>query len=489
MRFTTTARRGAALVAAGTATALMFAGCSAGSLGSSSGGGASAGAVEITWLHGAETADVASAKALSRRLHQAPTPTSRSRTTPGREARRVTTWSRPGWPPATCPTSSSTTTARCCRRSNRRRTSPRWTTSRGWASSTRSSPSPPSPTARSTAARTGRRSAAACSTTSRSTRSWVWRSRRRGTNSWPTTPRSRPTARRPRSSRPTASTWTSQLFVLGDFHNVAAAVPSFAADYTANKAKYATTPAALAGFENIQKVKDAGYFNKDFASAKLNDGIKAVATGTAAHYPQLGGSANTIENVAPGKTNDVGFFALPGNDAATNGMTVWPGTAAMYIPKSVEGAKLEAAKKFVAFAATQEGCDAYAEGRAAAGPVRLHPVQAAGRGLPGRQGHARPTSRRTRPAPRWSSCRRSRARPWSRSASRSAPVRWTARRAPSSTTRTSRSRPSSSACRVGTDPRSPDGHQLRPVRPSLPPVPIRDRRQAPRKGLRRWRAH
>ena len=53
------------------------------------------------------------------------------------------------------------------------------------------------------------------------------------------------------------STWTSQLFVLGDFHNVSSAVPTFAADYTANKAKYATTPEALAGFEHIQAVADA----------------------------------------------------------------------------------------------------------------------------------------------------------------------------------------------------------------------------------------
>ena len=163
-------------------------------------------------------------------------------------------------------------------------------------------------------------------------------------------------------------TWTSQLFVLGDYYNVAAAVPNFAADYTANKAKYATTPEALAGFEHIQEVKDAGYLNKDFASAKLNDGIKAVATGTAAHYPQLGGSANNIENVAPGKSADVGFFALPGDDAANNGMTVWPGTSAFYIPKTVEGDKLEAAKKFIAFAATQEGCDAYASGAPPQGP-------------------------------------------------------------------------------------------------------------------------
>jgi raffinose/stachyose/melibiose transport system substrate-binding protein len=163
-------------------------------------------------------------------------------------------------------------------------------------------------------------------------------------------------------------TWTSQLFVLGDYHNVEAQVPDFAAKYTAGELKYATTPAALAGFQHIQDVKDAGYFNKDFASAKLPDGIKAVATGTAAHYPQLGASANNIENVAPGKSNDVGFFALPGPDAATNGMTVWPGTAAMYIPKTVEGDKLDAAKKLIAFAATQQGCDAYSKGSPPQGP-------------------------------------------------------------------------------------------------------------------------
>jgi raffinose/stachyose/melibiose transport system substrate-binding protein len=163
-------------------------------------------------------------------------------------------------------------------------------------------------------------------------------------------------------------TWTSQLFVLGDYHNVEAQVPDFAAKYTAGELKYATTPAALAGFQHIQEVKDAGYFNKDFASAKLTDGVKAVATGTAAHYPQLGATANNIENVAPGKSNDVGFFALPGPDAASNGMTVWPGTAAMYIPKTVEGDKLDAAKKFIAFAATADGCNAYAKGSPPQGP-------------------------------------------------------------------------------------------------------------------------
>ena len=162
-------------------------------------------------------------------------------------------------------------------------------------------------------------------------------------------------------------TWTSQLFVLGDYHNVEAQVPTFAADYTAGKANYANTPAAQAGFQHIQEVKDAGFFNKDFASAELNDGIKAVATGTAVHYPQLGGVSGNIENVAPGKSKDVGFFPLPGSDAAKNGMTIWPGQG-FYIPKTVEGDKLEAAKKFAAFVASQPGCDAWAKGNPPTGP-------------------------------------------------------------------------------------------------------------------------
>ena len=69
-------------------------------------------------------------------------------------------------------------------------------------------------------------------------------------------------------------TWTSQLPVLADYANVEAAVPDFAAQYTAGKAKYATTPAALAGFQHIQQLHEGGYFNKDFASAKFNDGLK-----------------------------------------------------------------------------------------------------------------------------------------------------------------------------------------------------------------------
>src|SRR5215203_7231735 len=63
MRFHRSARAGAAFVALATASTLVVAGCSAGSLGSSSGEG-SAGATTITFLTGATDTEVAGAKAV-----------------------------------------------------------------------------------------------------------------------------------------------------------------------------------------------------------------------------------------------------------------------------------------------------------------------------------------------------------------------------------------------------------------------------------------
>ncbi len=165
-------------------------------------------------------------------------------------------------------------------------------------------------------------------------------------------------------------TWTSQLFVLGDFHNVAAADPSFADEYTANKAKYATSPAALKGFEHTEAVHDAGYENKDFASAKLPDGLKMLATGKGAHYPILSGVVANMIATYPDAAKNVGLFALPGDDAATNGLTLWtPG--GLYIPKTTSGDKLDAAKKFLAFVASPDGCKSQSEAGAPTGPYAV----------------------------------------------------------------------------------------------------------------------
>ena len=164
-------------------------------------------------------------------------------------------------------------------------------------------------------------------------------------------------------------TWTSQLFVLSDYFNVAAAAPTFAADYTANKAKYASTPAAMAGFQHQADVFKAGYLNPDFAAAKFEDGVKDVATGKGAQYPMLTFAVSTVATLAPENLKDVGFFATPGTDAAKNGVTVWE-PAALYIPASNKD-HLDAAKKFVAFVASKQGCDSLNKAGGGTGPYLI----------------------------------------------------------------------------------------------------------------------
>jgi raffinose/stachyose/melibiose transport system substrate-binding protein len=163
-----------------------------------------------------------------------------------------------------------------------------------------------------------------------------------------------------------SDTWTTQLLVLGDFRNVQMANPNWAADYTANKAKYVDEP-ALAGFTHLQEVYEAGYMNKNFASAKLDDGIKLLANGDGAHYPMLSGAIASVVAGYPDKVGDIGYFGIPGTDVATSGTTGWI-PAAMYIPKSTTGAKLEAAKKFLAYATTAEACDVQSKAAAPTGP-------------------------------------------------------------------------------------------------------------------------
>ncbi|MGC5173169.1 ABC transporter substrate-binding protein [Microbacterium sp. DT81.1] len=150
-------------------------------------------------------------------------------------------------------------------------------------------------------------------------------------------------------------TWTSQLFVLGDFGNVLAQDPDWAEEYTAGNRKYVDEP-ALAGFANQQAGFEAGWWNEDFASALYDDGARMVATGEGAHYPILTGIVSTFQQNFPDELENIGVFPLPAQNAEDTKLTVWLPNA-VYIPKTTEGDKLEAAKTFVAFLNSPEGCE------------------------------------------------------------------------------------------------------------------------------------
>lgn len=162
-------------------------------------------------------------------------------------------------------------------------------------------------------------------------------------------------------------TWTSQLFVLGDFYNVAAADPDWATEYTAGERKYADQP-ALAGFQHLQDVYDAGFLNENFASATYDDAVGLIAEGGAAHYPMLTSNvAQAIGANFPDADASIGVFPIPGTDASANGLTVWMPNG-VYVPKSTEGAQLDAVKEFLTWLATPASCAVQAEAITLGGP-------------------------------------------------------------------------------------------------------------------------
>jgi len=161
--------------------------------------------------------------------------------------------------------------------------------------------------------------------------------------------------------------WTAQLFLLADFANVATADPKWATNYTENKAKYSDQP-AFAGFLHQQEAYDAGLFNKDYASMTNDQALASLATGTGAQYPMLTASLGAIAQNNPDTVNDVGYFAMPADKAANTAATIWQPNA-LYIPKTTKGAKLDAAKKFIAFVTSSpEGCAVQNKNGVPAGP-------------------------------------------------------------------------------------------------------------------------
>ena len=162
-------------------------------------------------------------------------------------------------------------------------------------------------------------------------------------------------------------TWTSQLFVLADYVNIQSQDPDWAEKYTNNQAKYVDQP-ALAGFERLQEGFEKGWYQADFASTLFADGLVLLANGEIAHYPMLTFALDAINQANPDAIQDIGFFGQPGDDAATNGTTIWM-PAGIYIAATSE--HQDVAKQFLAFVASLEGVDAITAAVAPQGPYMI----------------------------------------------------------------------------------------------------------------------
>ena len=172
-------------------------------------------------------------------------------------------------------------------------------------------------------------------------------------------------------------TWTSQLFVLGDFANINKDDPNWAENYTNNKAKYVDQP-ALAGFEHQAEVLAKGLLNEDYPSMTNAQAMDALATGKGAQYPMLSVTIATVQQNEPENVNDIGVFALPAADAADTAITIWQPNA-LYIAKTTEGAQARCREEVRGVRELEGRLRRPEHGRRRCGPVRDDGVHAAER--------------------------------------------------------------------------------------------------------------
>ncbi|HJB29679.1 MAG TPA: extracellular solute-binding protein [Candidatus Blautia faecavium] len=161
-----------------------------------------------------------------------------------------------------------------------------------------------------------------------------------------------------------AEKWTTQVPLLADNYNVVTAVPDFPAEFEAGDAKYATTPEALRSWEKLEQ--SAQYFNSDYMATSYDDGCDMIVNGDGAHWIMLTQAFSNIVDLYGDEVNNIGVFAMPGDDADTNGLTVWmPG--ALIANKNAEN--LDAVLRFLDFFVSTEAMDAYTGAQSVNGPM------------------------------------------------------------------------------------------------------------------------
>lgn len=94
-----------------------------------------------------------------------------------------------------------------------------------------------------------------------------------------------------------------------------------------------------------------------------------LAEGKIAQYPMLTFALPTIATNFPEAIQSIGFFGQPGDDAASNGATLWM-PAGTYIAKSSKN--VDVAKDFLAFIASVEGTEVMTKVQAPSGPYVIN---------------------------------------------------------------------------------------------------------------------
>ena len=154
-----------------------------------------------------------------------------------------------------------------------------------------------------------------------------------------------------------AKTSSTQLIFLGDFYNVMAEDPTFVTEFEAGRAKYATNPAAFKSWQKYETVLP--YLQDGHEACGLEDGLELFASGSSAHWIYFSSILGNLYDLYGSEvTDNVGIFAIPGDDPENTGITVWQ-PEAFYINKNSE--KIDDCLRFLEFYISDEALDAYTE--------------------------------------------------------------------------------------------------------------------------------
>lgn len=167
-----------------------------------------------------------------------------------------------------------------------------------------------------------------------------------------------------------ADIWTTQLVLLSDFFYLHTAYPTWYQDFTYNRAGFADTPLALRSFEKTYDL--AQFMNADAIATRFPMAVEMLATGEAAHFPMHSFLLSIIASDFPEYVDDIGFFALPGDDPNHYGISVWLSDS-IFINNQTEN--LEAALIFMNFMASPEVVELRHSIRPPIGPSSVYGVE------------------------------------------------------------------------------------------------------------------
>ena len=162
-----------------------------------------------------------------------------------------------------------------------------------------------------------------------------------------------------------------QVPFLMNYYYVEQEDPKFAEKYTRNEVKPSDNEAFVGGFQKLYDLVTLGYLNEDAMSATVEDVALLLADGDAAMSIIRTNILTTINELAPDKVNDIGFFPLPDKDPENRGVATWLPIGYFMSNYAKEP---ELALKFLEFMTTSEAVNEYVKVQKPTGAFMLNGI-------------------------------------------------------------------------------------------------------------------